>query len=223
MNELRSLATAGNRFSTRHVRPGAIPYLFNPGQSLAKLLDRLRQNGWRGQVVGPHGSGKSALLATLIPAIEQLGRHVLLVELHDGQRRLPIDLRRLAGFAPKTVVIVDGYEQLSRWNQFGLKRFCRRHGLGLVVTSHASVGLPDLLRTGTSLLLARRIIRELLEEEGSALAPDEVDRRFQASGGDMREMLFGLYDWYEQHRRRPPTEKGNRDSPGAAAGSPSSE
>ncbi len=52
---------------------------------------------------------------------------------------------------------------------------------------------------------------------------DPLNRRFHASGGDMREMLFGLYDWYEQHRRRPPPEKGNRDSPGGTAGSPSSE
>lgn len=197
MNEPSASATTGNPFSTRHVRPGAVPYLFAPGQSVAKLLDRLRHNGWRGQVVGPHGSGKSALLATLVEAVEQLGRPTLLVQLHDGQRQLPIDLRRAAGSTPNIVVIVDGYEQLSRWSRSRLKRFCRRRGLGLIVTSHESMGLPDLIRTSTSLSVARRIVRQLLGQGESALPPDEVSRRFSSGSGDMREMLFGLYDWYE--------------------------
>ena len=57
------------------------------------------ENGWWGEILGPHGAGKSALLATLIPAVERAGRRPVLVELHDGQRRLPLDLscgRRLS-------------------------------------------------------------------------------------------------------------------------------
>ena len=65
---------SSNPFSTRRVRPGAIAYCFPEGVDVETLLARLHENGWRGEIVGPHGSGKSALLATLMPAIEQRAR-----------------------------------------------------------------------------------------------------------------------------------------------------
>jgi hypothetical protein len=66
--------SAENPFSTRHVRPGAIAYQFPPGKSADRLVQRLGENNWQGQIVGPHGSGKSALMAALKAAIEQSGR-----------------------------------------------------------------------------------------------------------------------------------------------------
>ena len=54
-------AAKSNPFSTRFIRPGAIEYLFAPGQTADSLIDRLRHNQWRGQIIGPHGSGKSTL------------------------------------------------------------------------------------------------------------------------------------------------------------------
>ncbi len=74
MNASDQPPAADNPFSTCRTRPGAIPYVFPPGQSAAALIERMRESGWRGQIVGPHGSGKSALLATLAPAIEASGR-----------------------------------------------------------------------------------------------------------------------------------------------------
>ena len=191
-----------NPFSARHVRPGAIAYRFPAGQSAEGLLRRLEENGWRGQIVGPHGSGKSALVATLIRSIEQAGRRTVLIELHDAQRRLPVDLRRTDGLSRGMVVIVDGYEQLALWSRFRLGRFCRGRGLGILVTAHASVGLPDLFRTTTSLTLARQIVDQLLAERRRLVAPEEVHQRFKLHQGDLREMLFDLYDLYEQRRRR---------------------
>ena len=201
MNELCDPASAENPFSTRHVRPGAIPYRFPAGQSTAGLVERLRNNHWRGQIVGPHGSGKSALVAALVAGIERAGRPTLLIELHDRQRRLPLSPGRMRGLALGTVVVVDGYEQLALWRRLVLKRFCRRRGLGLVATSHESVGLPDLCRTTTSLPLAREIVEQLLGEDPSPVTPGEVNERFKLHRGNMREILFDLYDLYE--RRRP--------------------
>jgi hypothetical protein len=195
-------AGAPNPFSARRVRPGAVPYRFPAGRHAGDLIERLRNNGWRGQIVGPHGSGKSALVAALIPAIEQAGRPAVLIELHDGQRRLPVDLRRMPGLTQGTVVIVDGYEQLGRWRRILLGRFCRRQGLGLVVTTHASVGLPDLFRTTTSLTLARQLVERLLPEGPSPIRPEEVDRHFASHQGNLREVFFDLYDLYETRRLR---------------------
>ena len=202
MNASPAPAPAPNPFSTRHVRPGAIPFRFPAGKSSEGLLDRLARNGGRGQIVGPHGSGKSALVATLIAALQESGRRTLLIELHDAERRLPPSFPWQSAFEPGTVVIVDGYEQLGLWSRFALRRFCRRRRLGLVVTSHRSVGMPDLFRTTTSLALAQQIVHDLLGSDRSPVTRDEVDERFLLHQGNMREVLFDLYDLYEQRRGR---------------------
>jgi hypothetical protein len=219
---LDSDPSADNPFSTRYTRPGAIPFRFPPGTSADGLVEQLRSQGWRGAIVGPHGSGKSSLVAALIPAIRRAGKEVQLIELHDGQRRLPVvkgsgvficpdgpgaDIHeQIKTPDPFTVVIVDGYEQLAWWNRLRLRRDARRRGLGLVVTSHAPTALPLLFRTSTSLDLAREIVQSLLagrkELAGADLvSAEQLARRFESRQGDMREILFDLYDLYEESRR----------------------
>ncbi len=201
MKEADRPATVENPFCSRQVRPGGIPYLFSSGQDAADLVDRLRRNGWWGQVVGPHGSGKSALLAALMPAIERAGRRPLLVELHDGQRRLPLELKSGPDPDRATVLIVDGYEQLGYWQRFRLKRFCRRSGPGLLVTVHAPAGLPDLFRTSANLELAQQVVGQLQRNHPAHVAAEDVAERFAQYGDNLRELLFDLYDLYEQRRR----------------------
>ena len=186
-----------NPFCTRRVRPGAIPFLFADDTTAATLVARLRANDWRGQIVGPHGSGKSALLAALIPAIERAGRQVLLLELHDAERSLPRDFWRGPQLASATLPIVDGYEQLGRWTRFRLKRCCRR----LLVTAHTSVGLPDLCRTAVDLDLACRVAAQLQQGHTPLVSARDVAERFPRHVGNLRELLFDLYDLYEQRQR----------------------
>ncbi len=196
-----------NPFSTSRVRPGAVQYVFPEGDSVQLMVDRLEAAAWRGEIVGAHGSGKSALLATLIPAIRRAGKNVLLLELHDGQRRLPIELKRLPLGGARSILIVDGYEQLGRWSRFRLRRRCRRHRLGLLITSHRPMGFPELHRPQPTAELARQIVEKLLADkqfEGALLAEPDfefVQKAFARHGGDMRETLFDLYDLYEQRRR----------------------
>jgi hypothetical protein len=189
-----------NPFCTRRVRPGAIGFVFAEGQDAEILVDQLRQTGWWGEIVGPHGSGKSTLLVTLIPAIQSAGLQTVLVTLHDRQRRMPIDFSSDARFRPPVVLIVDGYEQLSCWNRFWLRRFCRRQGVGLLVTAHDSVGLPTLCHTAVTFGLATQIIRQLLDGREPPFTPEEVSHGLSRRGGDLRELLFDLYDLYEQRR-----------------------
>ena len=191
---------AENPFCTRHIRPGAIPFLFPPGEDAETLVRRLQQNGWRGAIVGAHGTGKSALLATLIPQIELAGQRAELVELHDGQRQLPLNLRRDKRLRPPMVLIVDGYEQLSRWRRFLLKRHCRRRGLGLLVTAHTPVGLPELFRTEPTPELAERVVGRLMAGRLPPFATADIATCFARHQGNIRETLFDLYDFYEQGR-----------------------
>jgi hypothetical protein len=180
-----------------------IPFIFPPGEDARALVAQLQANGWLGQIIGPHGSGKSSLVASLIPAIEQAGRHAVLMELHDRQRRLPMDAALQAELGRRAVLIVDGYEQLSILSRLRLRWLRRRKRVGLVVTAHASVGLPTLHRTVSNLESAREIISQLLRDDPTRFTPEEIESAFVRHGGNLRECLFDLYDLYEARRAEP--------------------
>jgi hypothetical protein len=199
--QLDSSADGGNPFCTRRIRPGAMPFLFAAGQSADAMVARLGENAWRGQIVGPHGAGKSSLLAALISAIQQTGRHVLWIELHDGQRRLPGGFRELQQLSPPAVVLIDGYEQLSRWHRFRVRRRCRIGNLGLLVTAHHSVGLPEMFRTSVDLESAWQVVEQLQRGYRPLVTREDLAQRLRQRGQDLREALFDLYDLY--HRRNP--------------------
>ena len=193
---------SANPFSTRRVRPGAVDFHFADGETCRSLLERLRRNDWWGEIIGAHGSGKSSLLALLAAAIERDGRHTVSIELHDGRRRLPLKLRQLGRPAAPTVVVVDGYEQLGYWSRFRLKRFCRRRRLGLVVTAHATVGFPELFRTVSDTSLAWLLVDRLMQSYQRLLCKQDVFEAYERQEGNIREMLFDLYDVYESRRRK---------------------
>lgn len=189
---------ASNPFSTRFVRPGALPYQFPPKVSPEVLVARLRQNRGEGQIVGPHGSGKSTLLASLREPLLRGGCSSLTFSLRDGQRRLPLDWRKQVARCGARLVIVDGCEQLSFWSRALLKWHCRRNGWGLLITTHRDLGLATLFETGTSVELAQQLAAVLLAGDERRITSQMVAESFRSAGGDMRETLFDLYDRYEQ-------------------------
>jgi ABC-type transport system involved in cytochrome c biogenesis ATPase subunit len=154
----------------------------------------LREHGGWGQITGPHGSGKSTLLATLVPALQEAGVEVRHVQLHEGERRLPREA--LTALPPGTQLIIDGYEQLSWWSRRRLKAFCRRQKIGLLVTAHEDVGLPPLYQVEPNTAVAQRVVARLLEGQTTRIRPEDVAAALERSGGNLREMLFLLYDAY---------------------------
>ena len=99
--------------------------------------------------------------------------------------------------------MVDGYEQLGWLQRTWLKWQCRRHGAGLLVTAHDDLGLPPLWQTETNAELTQRVVARLLgEREAGWLSADQVERLFATHRGNLREVLFALYDLYEQQPRR---------------------
>lgn len=194
-----------NPFASRFLRPGAIPFLFPEGRSLSQLVAQLAgQDGW-GQIVGPHGSGKSTLLAALVDALRASGCRLVVHTLRRGQRRPaawppPPDTQQL---------VIDGYEQLSWGWRWRIKAWCRRHGCGLLVTTHRDLGLPTLWTTTTDLPTLRKVVDHLLQHASpptaKAAGPDqapfseqELAAALTAAGGNLREALFRLYDLYPQ-------------------------
>ena len=188
-----------NPFATRFTRPGAVGYLFPPGQSAVGTLDLLRNNNWWGEVIGPHGSGKSSLLAELLPLLEATGRRVALYSLHQGDRTLPIAKADVAAWNEETQVVVDGYEQLSWWSKRRLQSQVKSRQAGLLVTAHQPMGLPSLFATQPTLALARQIVAEVQKiDPDKTLTDADVAAAFAAHGANLREMLFSLYDVYQR-------------------------
>lgn len=195
-----------NPFSSRDVRPGAIPFCFASETEREALLDKLAAGGWWGEIVGPHGSGKSTLLQTLIPGLQERGRKVVFFLLQRGQRSLSLGRGQDAAEAKRsnwdeqTQVIIDGYEQLSLWSAWRLRRTCQRLGAGLLVTSHRSVGLPTLRNTATSVTLANQLVDLLARSGPTHVTTADIAASFTRQKGNLREVFFELYDLFEQRR-----------------------
>ena len=80
------------------------------------------------------------------------------------------------------------------------ERLCRRRGWGLLVTAHATVGLPQLYQTTPTPDLAEMIVGRLMTDRTPPFAAVEVTECFRAAPWNLRETLFDLYDLYERRR-----------------------
>jgi hypothetical protein len=189
-----------NPFATRSVRPGVLEYRFANSETGNDLVDSLRRHGWCGEIVGPHGSGKSTLIETLIPLLRDAGRDVRQFTLQAGESRLPISGTDLKSWGDKTQVIVDGYEQLGGWTRTLIHRICKGQGCGLLVTSHTSNGWPLLLRTAPSLEMTQAIVRDIQPCNPLRIYDRDVELSFRRHAGNIREVFFELHDLYEQRR-----------------------
>lgn len=205
-----------NPFSTRHHRPGAVPFLGSSGgpMSVAPLLEAWEAAGGKGEILGPHGTGKSTLLHWLAAEAEARGTNIVRVELHDGARRLPRGWD-MAGRGRGVLVLVDGAEQLPGWRFWLLRGACARRGWGLLVTAHRPLGLPTLYRTHVDVALARQVVGAVLARSPrmpALVTEHEVDGALQECGGNLREALFRLYDLYELRWREAGPACGGPDS-----------
>lgn len=189
-----------NPFSTRFVRPGAIGFLFDAGESAEGLIDRLRAQGWLGEIIGPHGTGKSTLLEALKPLLEQAGRRVVHLKLTAERPALRVSELFGGAWDSRTQVIVDGHEQLRFGARciLGLRR--RLCGAGMLVTAHQSAGFPLLYASRGDELIFQRLVEGLLRDRDALVTRDDAMQALQATSGDVREALFRLYDLYESRK-----------------------
>lgn len=192
---------AVNPFSTRYHAPGALAYCFedDANASAEALYEKFLASGRRGEIVGPHGTGKTTLLCALETEARRRGHAVRRVTLREAERRLSVGWWRIDGV--DRVVFLDGAEQLSRLGFWRVQRRCRLEKLGLLVTAHRPLGLPALYSTSVSEAMARRLAERILASCPQAprlVEPGEAAAALRAAHGDLRAALFALYDLYEE-------------------------
>jgi hypothetical protein len=185
-----------NPFTSVRIRPGAMPFLFRDGESAAALVKRLRASHWCGQVIGPHGTGKSTLVESLLPLVAAQGKQIVRVPLPGRDQ----DAARSGPVTPATVLVIDGFEQFGPLQRWAWRWYCWWRGCGLLVTAHRDLGLPTLTTTAVDEALAQRVVASLLPREETRITPNDVSQALRAHQGNLRDALFALYDIYEERR-----------------------
>ncbi|MBA2115699.1 hypothetical protein [Bremerella alba] len=184
-----------NPFSTRFTRPGEIPFVFPTGHSLDTLIAAFPHPGAQGAIVGPHGSGKSTLLETLSQHWGLRGFVEQRVRLTASRKRESIPLGNLDA---KTLLVIDGFEQLSFWRQRWVRWRCQHNKARLLVTCHRDCGLPVILRTQPDWSLALKLSAMLLTCDVTPYESD-LEAVWNEDPGDIRAYFFRLYHWCELH------------------------
>jgi len=177
-----------NPFSAARFAPGALPWLGAPGE-LDALADAAFRGGARHQIVGPHGSGKSTLLVHLARVAQRRGLAVRLVR--AGRAPARAVLRSLGADA----VLLDEGEALGLALQ-PLLALAALSRTPLVVSVHHDVGLPTLRRCQASPELAAAVVAHL-RADSEPLRAEPFAPRLARHGGNLRELLFELYDEVE--------------------------
>jgi hypothetical protein len=74
-------------------------------------------------------------------------------------------------------------------------------GDGLLVSAHHALhGLPVLYETRVTAETAWRVVTHLMPPDGTGLTRERVATLLASHAGDVREVLFELYDWFEEQR-----------------------
>ena len=223
-----SISGATNPFCTRFVRPGTIQFRFVESEfendsihnPISQLCDVIASNH-RSLIVGPHGTGQSTLVQSLLRQLVhdfETVTHIQLcmetptrfespftwfthwrnhcVELASNRKTVLSLLHQMS--STKGLLVIDGIEQLSSYACRQLICDARRLGVRVLATSHRS---KRLFETIYQTSLSERMIRELTANrivdapEGiKAIVQQELERQDLNEIRNLRDFWFMLYD-----------------------------
>lgn len=167
----------------------------------------------RGMIVGPHGTGKSTLLDALQK--DFLTRFPDIPVVHERFSRTPDSARchrvSTSAWLRDSIVILDGYEQVSLWSRWWIQTACWQKRIRLLVTTHQPLRSFDLLwRTSVDDQSAEWIVRHMLQLSNQEdweeklpllLSSKEWSDSRARHGHNIRETLFDMYDWWQSRVR----------------------
>ncbi len=205
-----------NPFSTRYIQPGAISYECFEGGNVTRLAERIVSlPSKRGSIIGPHGSGKSTLVASLVSEIGCIKPQYQIHQLRfstdrSASRSLHKAVRK---WTRGSIAILDGYEQLKVWSRVMVEWTARFRSVCILATAHQPIrGFETIWETSVNESSSRWVVEKLLQQSGSLdqmrelLQSDDWARSRAKHGQNLRESLFDMYDWWQQKasRRSPP-------------------
>lgn len=208
-----------NPFSTSQTSPSVVPYRFAPGVSglkphtvnshLESMLGKLQETR-RALIVGPHGTGKTTLLHTFLPKLQQSFPQVafhhlasdpsagMLSRLKTRWKHAGTIRQALARLPNGGLLIVDGWEQLGRFTRYRLLRSAFVRGVTILATAHRRhPGWTVLSETSTSPEMIRALVKDLTSScphKIQTLVLHDLANRTLHTKTNVRELWFELYD-----------------------------
>ncbi len=192
-----------NPFATRFTRPG---YRFvepDDVSAVESLTVRFLRNGKRGQIVGPHGCGKTSLVYAMTRSLQAAFRatHFLVIRRQGWFGFRTEKIAGLPGSGDNDLWVVDGVENLSPIQRWCLVGSCRFRKCGLLLTTHqALLGVPVLEKLIPTFSHFEEIVEQLTRPRDVTIQPGSVREAYELHGGDYREGLMFLYDVFQQQR-----------------------
>lgn len=199
-----------NPFATQFIRPGAIPFIPPASGVVESIVSTFQKHHCVGQILGPHGSGKTSLTYAMESLLEPHFDHIRRLTIrssrdvqidHDQRtngRKRPTEA--LVKSPSRRLLIVDGIEKLTRFH-----RWCFRRNLGsydgLLLTTHVTIpGFPTIYRLVPTPQTLHQIVQRLAPDH--SLDTETLNRVFHQHHGNLRESLFTLYDSFSSNLPR---------------------
>lgn len=192
-----------NPFATRFTRPG---YRFVEPEDVSaveSLTVRFLRNGKRGQIVGPHGCGKTSLVYAMTRSLQTAFRetHFLVIRRQGWLGFRTEKIAGLPGSGDNDLWVVDGVENLSPIQRWCLVGHCRYRNCGLLLTSHQELlGVPVLKQMLPTFSQFKQIVEHLVHAQHATVQSSSVREAYDRNGGNYREGLMFLYDVFQQQR-----------------------
>ena len=193
-------ALFSNPFCTHWITPAKCVYQPRYDDEVRGLHEKFVDAGLRGQIIGPHGVGKSSLLWQLCESIKHAGMNPIWMKSNDVWP----DLIPSTESNRETVWLIDSFESLSRRQQSRLIRFTKRNAIGLLVTCHRRVSLPVIVELEAELHHAIQAIMQLQSQfDHSFIDEEDVKELWSECNADLREVLMACYDKWQERSRTP--------------------
>ena len=191
-----------NPYSTCFTEPGRLPFIFPESWQPQQLLTEFERHGFQGQIIGPHGCGKTTLTMTLEPSLRSNFSGIQRVTIRkDGAVSGGIPSKGNQNLNQTTLFVIDGIENL-RWLQRRIfVKFIKRSAGGLLLTTHRAIkGIPVIYQITPSFQIFSRIVSQISPNQ--QFDTQRLEQIFAQNNLSTRESLMSLYTIWEEDRQR---------------------